>query len=97
MSSNAGFCRHSEGFSPKYLILINFSVDITPHPGLPQSGEGALFFVPSPTRGGLGWGVFITQNYSTPAQPFQAGEGVNALHCPSQHSTISFAKQTERE
>ena len=33
------------------------SVAKTPHPSLPQAGEGALFFVPSSVQGGLGWGV----------------------------------------
>ena len=33
----------------------------TPHPNLPQSGEGVL--VPSPTRGGLGWGAITTLSF----------------------------------
>ena len=46
----------------------------TPHPDLPQSGEGAL--VPSPTRGGLGWG---TVNSFVIPVVFSARQKINPL------------------
>ena len=59
------FTGDSSAFSLRMAQNI-FSVDITPHPGLPQSGEGVnadLIVIFSFTLGKLGWGV-------------------NALRCP---------------
>ncbi len=54
------------GFQPQN------DANITPHPGLPQVGEGALFFVPFHTQEELGWGVIHYAKLLRPIPPFQS-------------------------